>query len=302
MPTLPRVPRRAAPARVPPAGVTARVPPAGVSARVPPAGASRRSGRRSAERPAPPPAGRLLGLLGVYPGPSAGIGAVAALAGMSQPAARAAVDQLAAAGMVDTVGGRVIVPERLRQATAAHPDAPAARGRLLHHLLTRAVAAAAVAAPDGPTVALPPFRSVAAARTWLAAELPTLLAVPDPDFALRLASALGEHLADADALVVYRRAVAAGGGAALRLRLGVTLCRLGRHGEAVEHLRAALPSLDRADRAAALLQLAGCRERQGRQVEALAWYAEAYEACLRAGDASGRAVALHRLTTPAAAA
>jgi hypothetical protein len=36
-------------------------------------------------------------------------------------------------------------------------------------------------------------------------------------------------------------------------------------------------------------------------VEALAWYAEAYEACLRAGDRVGRAVALRRLRTRAAA-
>jgi hypothetical protein len=244
----------------------------------------------------------VLRLLGAYPGPSAGIGSVAALAGMSRPAARAAVTRLAAAGLVDTVGGRVVVPDRLRGLVAGQPDAAAARDRLLRHLLTRAVAAAAVAVPEGPAVALPPFRSVAAARSWLAAELPTLLAVPDPDFALRLAPALGDRLADADAVVLYRRAVAAGGGATLRLRLGVMLCRLGQDTEAVEHLRAALPGLDKpADRAAALLPLAGCRERQGRRVEALAWYAEAYDACLRAGDRIGQAAALRRLRTPVAA-
>ena len=246
-------------------------------------------------------AGRLLRLLGVYPGPSAAMASVAALAGVSRPVARAAVARLAADGLVDTVGGRVVVPARLRAATADDQQTRAARGRLLQHLLARASAAAAVAAPDGPAVALPPFRSAAGARSWLAAELPTLLAVPDPDIALRLAPALGEHLSDADALVLYQRA-AAGGDPQMRLRLGVTLCRLGRHGEAAEHLRAALPRLDRpADRSAALLHLAGCRERQGRRVEALAWYAEAYEACLRAGDRVGRSVALRRLRTRAAA-
>jgi tetratricopeptide (TPR) repeat protein len=247
------------------------------------------------------PAERVLRMLGAYPGPSAAVSSVAALAGISRPAARAAVTRLAADGLVDTVGGRVVVPDRLRAPAAGRPDTAAARDRVLHHLLTRAIAAAAVAAPDGPAVALPPFRSAAAARSWLAAELPTLLAVPDPEFALRLAPALGDRLSDADALLLYRRAVAAGGGAPLRLRLGATLCRLRRDAEAVEHLRAALPALDApADRAAALLHLAGCRERQGRRVEALAWYAEAYEACLRAGDRIGRAVALRRLRTPAA--
>ena len=83
---------------------------------------------------------------------------------------------------------------------------------------------------------------------------------------------------------------------------GAQVCRLGRHDEGAEQLRAALPGLGRpADRAAALLQLAGCRDRQGRRVEALAWYAEAYEACLRAGDRASRAVALRRLRTRAAA-
>jgi tetratricopeptide (TPR) repeat protein len=235
---------------------------------------------------------KLLRLLGAYPGPSAAPGSVAALAGVSQPVARAAVARLAAEGLVDMVGGRVVVPARLRAATADSPETRAARDRLLQHLLTRAIAAAAVAAPDGPAVALPPFRSAAGARSWLAAELPTLLAVPDPEFALRLAPALGEHLADADALVLYQRA-AAGGDPAMRLRLGLVLFRLGRHGAAAEHLRAALPRLDLpADRAVALLHLAGCSERQGRRREALAWYAEAYEACLRADDRVGRAAAL----------
>jgi tetratricopeptide (TPR) repeat protein len=249
----------------------------------------------------PDQARRLLRLLGAYPGPSAALGSVAALAGVSRPVARAAVTWLAAEGLVDTVGDRVVVPAGLRAATADNAETRAARDRLLQHLLTRAIAAAAVAAPDGPAVALPPFRSAAGARSWLAAELPTLLAVSDPDFALRLAPALGEHLADADGLVLYQRA-AAGGDPEMRLRLGLTLCRLGRHSEAAEHLRAALPRLDRpAGRATALLHLAGCREREGRTVEALAWYAEAYEACLRADDRVGRAVALRRLRARAAA-
>ena len=255
-------------------------------------------------RAAPAPAeqaGSLLRLLGVYPGPSAALGSVAALAGVSRPVARAAVTRLAADGLVDTVGGRVVVPAALRAATADNAQTRPARDRLLRHLLTRAIAAAAVAAPDGPTVALPPFRSAAGARSWLAAELPTLLAIPDPAFALRLARALGDQLADDDALLLYQRATAAGD-PEMRLRLGLTLCRLGRHDEGAEQLRAALLGLGRpADRAAALLQLAGCRDRQGRRVEALAWYAEAYEACLRAGDRVGRAVALRRLRTRVAA-
>jgi len=252
--------------------------------------------------PAPPDhAGRLVRLLGIYPGPSAAMGSVAALAGVPGPVARAAVARLAAEGLVDTVGGRVVVPARLRAATADNAETRAARDRLLRYLLARAIAAAAVAIPDGPAVALPPFRSAAGAWDWLASELPTLLAIPDPAFALRLAPALGEHLAEVDALLLYRRA-ARGGDPGMRLRLGLALCRLGRYGEGAEHLRAALPRLELpADRAAALLRLADCLDREGRRLEALAWYAEAYEACLHAGDGAGRAVAEQRLRARAAA-
>jgi tetratricopeptide (TPR) repeat protein len=240
----------------------------------------------------------VLRVLGVHPGPSAGLDSVAALAGIPRPAARDAVAALAAAGLVETVAGRVVVPAGLRDAAAGRPDAAAARQRLLHHLLTRAVAAAAVAAPGGPAVVLPPFNCAAAARIWLAVEQPTLLAVPDPEFALRLAPALAEHLADTDRLVLLRRALAAGGGGPVRMRLGVVLCRLGRAAEAAEQLRAALPELaDPAERAAGLLHLARCRERQGRRIEALGWYAEAYEACLHAGDQLGRDVAGRALAT-----
>jgi hypothetical protein len=248
--------------------------------------------RRDPAGPIPPEAARVLRLLGVHPGPSAGPGSVAALAGIPRPAARDALARLGAAGLVWLAGDRCAVPARLRAVAAEQPDAAAARDRLLHHLATTATAAATVARPHGPALALPPFGSAAAARAWLAAELPTLLAVPDPAFALRLAPVLGDQLADGDALPLYQRALAAGGGAPLRLRLGMILCRLGRDTEAVEQLRAALPDLvEPPERAAALLHLAGCRHRQGRRVEAMAWYAEAYEACLHVGDQAGRAVA-----------
>lgn len=165
--------------------------------------------------------------------------------------------------------------------------------------LRRVGAAVAVGYPRGPAVTLPPFRSAAAARAWLDARLPALVAVPDPEFALRLGAAIGDHLDDADAAPLLRRALTAGARGPVRLRLGQALRRLGHDSEAAEHLRAALPGLTtQADRAAALLELAGCRERQGRRLEAHAWYAEAYEACLHAGDPLGRAVALRRLRTP----
>jgi tetratricopeptide (TPR) repeat protein len=162
--------------------------------------------------------------------------------------------------------------------------------------LRRVAAAVAVGYPAGPAVTLPPFRSAAAARAWLAGALPALLAEPDPALAARLTAVLGDRLDAADAVPLLRRALVGGGGAPVRLRLGQALRRLGDYGEAAGLLRAALPGLRApADRAAALLELAACREHQRRPLEAQAWYAEAYEACLHAGDPLGQAVALRRL-------
>ena len=207
---------------------------------------------------------------------------------------------LAAEGLVDTVGDRVVVPDRLRAATADTAETRAARGRLLRHLLTRRSLP-----PRWPPRRARPSRCHRSAPRpapgrLAAGNSPTLLAVPDPAFALRLAPALGEQLTDNVA-----RCCSTSGRPRMVTRTcgcgSACACRLGRYAQGAEHLRAALPRLDRpADRAAALLQLAGCRDRQGRRVEALAWYAEAYDACLRVGDQVGRAVALRRLRTRAA--
>jgi hypothetical protein len=56
------------------------------------------------------------------------------------------------------------------------------------------------------------------------------------------------------------------------------------------------PLLGRRSRSgAALLETALDRERAGRRVEALAWFAEAYELCVLTGDRLGQAVAAKRL-------
>jgi tetratricopeptide (TPR) repeat protein len=216
--------------------------------------------------------------------------------------------------------------------TAAGP----AEWSRLHHL---ASAATAMAFPRGPVLALPPFRTAAAARAWLDAELPTLLAVPDPAFARRLAPLLADYL-DATgrhraAAELFSRALAAGGGPAERLRLAAVLTRLGRHEEAVELYRAASlddpdalsdlgialfrlrrygearpvferalarsrASGDRTGEGAALVAVGACHQREGNHLQALAWHTEAYWTCTRAGCERGRLDARRGMAAAAA--
>lgn len=106
-----------------------------------------------------------------------------------------------------------------------------------------ASAAVAMTSPHGPVVALPPFRTAAAARAWLARELPTLLAGPDPEFARRLAPVLAGYLESTgrhhEAAELFARALVGGGGPADRVRLADALTRIGWHQEAAEQYRAA---------------------------------------------------------------
>jgi tetratricopeptide (TPR) repeat protein len=275
---------------------------------------------------------RVVRLLGLHPGPSADTAAVAALAGLPRPAARAALAGLHDAGLLTAAGGRhhpaAGGPAVFAGRRPAGADEEAAWLRLLRHLLATASAAVTVAFPPGPAVALPPFPTVASARAWLDAELPTLLAVPDAAFALRLAPLLADWLhatsrhRAADELL--SRALDGGGDPAQRLRLAAPLARLGRHREAVELYRAAPPPEDperltdlgvalfrlqrygqarrvfaralalsraRGDRAgegAALVALGACHQGAGNHLQALAWHTEAYWVCTRAGYEQGR--------------
>jgi hypothetical protein len=198
---------------------------------------------------------RVATVLGLYPGPAPDAGAVAALAGLSRAATRTALTWLVRAGLAVEAGDRY----RPLVEPPAPPDADACRERLRQHLLATASAACAVAAARGPAVALPPFHSAAAARAWLEAERPTLLALADPGFAARLVPWFAAYL----------DATGRGADAAM-LRARVRPPAPPRPG--------GRDLLDRARRCAA----------RGRRVEALAWFAEAYERCALAGDRIGR--------------
>lgn len=213
----------------------------------------------------------------------------------------------------------------LRVVEPADVAVPAVDLRRLQHLASAAVA---MAFPQGPVVALPPFGTAAAARAWLDAELPTLLAVPDPAFARRLAPVLAGYLEatgrQLEAAELFARALVAGGGPAERIRLAAALSRIGWHEQAAEQYRAAslddpdaltdlgisLFRLERYDEAravfarvldlsrargdgvgagAALVGIGACHQRQAHHLQALAWHTEAYWVCTRAGCERGRA-------------
>jgi len=219
-------------------------------------------------------------LLRLHPGPTVDAGVLAALAGTSRSAARATLAELARARLVEEVGdGRFrLVGEPAPARSSPAPDAAGRRDRLVRHLASTAVTAAAVAYPTGGAVVLPPFTSAAAARAWLAAELPTLLAAAgNPRLGLRASPAPG-----------------VGAGRTLT-DLGVALLRLGWYPQAYDCAERCLEICgnlaDRRGEAAALVNLGICRERQGRLVRALAWYAEAYDVCTRIGYLTGEAAA-----------
>ena len=132
--------------------------------------------------------------------------------------------------------------------------------RRLRHVASAAVA---MASPGGPALALPPFRTAAAARAWLDVDLPALLAGAAPD--------------DPDALI----------------DLGRCLFRLERCGEArsvfTRVLALSRARGDRSGEGAALHDIGACHQREGHHLLALAWLTEAYWVWTRAGCEPGRA-------------
>jgi hypothetical protein len=268
--------------------------------------------RRRAGAGLPADARRVAAVLGLYPGPAPDPGAVAALAGLSRAAARTALTRMTRAGLAVEAGGRY----RPLVEPPPPPDADACSARLREHLLATATAACAVAAP-GPAVSLPPFRSAAAARAWLDAERPTLLAITDPAFADRLAPFYAAHLDAAghhtDATTLRSRA---GLEAAARDRAGLQAgarrpaardragleagaCRPAardRSADVHDAATRAHPGQQRNGRE--LVERARWCAERGRRVEALAWFAEAYELCALTGDLLGRGRARRGLTDP----
>jgi DNA-binding SARP family transcriptional activator len=282
----------------------------------------------------PPAAARMFGLLGLHPGPDTDAYAAAALAGTSLDQARRSLSLLTRAHLLHSAGGgRYDMHDLLRAyaaglVTATDPpgDPRAAVGRLLDHYLGTAAAAmdqlwpaeahrrpsVPPAGTPGPTLGHPD-----AARAWLDAERGCLAAAVDhaathgwAGHAVRLSGVLFRYLDDdgypADALAIHTHACRAAGQAADRAgeaqahtSLGALHHRLGRYGQAVEHLEQALALFRQVDdqpgQARALNNLGGVEERRGRYLPAICRSESALALYREVGDRVGEARTLTNL-------
>jgi DNA-binding SARP family transcriptional activator/uncharacterized protein HemY len=222
----------------------------------------------------PPDAAQAFRRIGVHPAPDFDAYAVAALAGVDLDAAQRVLDALARAHLVWRDGsGRFGAHDLLRayamelaRECETEQERSAAVDRLLDHYLATAALAMdvlypaeranrpVVAAPNGP---VPPLRNAAAARAWLAAERPTLVATcayaaahDRHRHAVDIAATLyryleGDHYPDALALQASAlRAARLAGSEPMQAitltNLGAIHRLLGNYGPAGEHLRAAI--------------------------------------------------------------
>jgi DNA-binding SARP family transcriptional activator/tetratricopeptide (TPR) repeat protein len=276
-------------------------------------------------------AARLFRLLGLHPGPDAGVGAAASLAGVPVTRARAPLAELARAHLVtEHTPGRYAFHDLLRAYAAelAHgadsdADRRSAIHRLLDHYLHTARAADLLLYPHGEPIALAsPRDGVAAERltgpdqamAWFTAERPALLAAIEEAaraglllHACQLAWTLDVFLqrrghwhdraaTQRAALDAARRLGDRGAQARSHRNLGFADADLGRHDAAERHLNRALElseaAGDLAGQAWAHYHRNLVYGLQGRDADALAAAQRALELFQAAGDQVGQASAL----------
>jgi tetratricopeptide (TPR) repeat protein len=255
-----------------------------------------------------PSAARLFRLLGLHPGPDAGLRAVGSLAGEPADRARRLAAELAQANLVsEHVPGRFILHDLLRAYAAElterlDPDAErlAARERMLDHYLGTAYAVSELLDPHRGEVRLRPVRpgvvaddvtDVGAAEAWFRTEYRTLLSVVAQaaahgldTHAWQIGWAVGGFLHRCghwqDNVAVQRIAVEAArrtgdraGEASTQCGLGQAYGQLTRYAAGHAAFRSALALFeqlgDRAGRARAHLGLSWIHECLGRRDEAL---------------------------------
>jgi tetratricopeptide (TPR) repeat protein len=272
-------------------------------------------------------------LLGLHPGPDIDAFAAAALTNTSLHHARTSLGQLARAHLVQpTADGRYGMHDLLRGYAIRRSDAEdtddqrrAALGRLFDYYLATAAAAMDTLHPAEASIrprilpAATPAPALAdseAARTWLDAERPTLVAVAAsaaergwPAHTVRLAATLYRYLAGGhatDALTIHdhaRRAAErtgdAVGQAQALIGLGAAYFRLGRYDEAADYYEQARARYQRAgDRdgeARALTSLGTVHDRQGRYKPAVDHHRQALDLHRQTRDRHGEAYALNNL-------
>nr|MDT0657595.1 tetratricopeptide repeat protein [Micromonospora sp. DSM 115978] len=276
-------------------------------------------------RQLPPQAARLFRHLGLHPGPSFDADAAAALAAVARADAVRHLELLARKHLVRVERpGRYVMHDLLRAYAgelAASDDAGGALDRLHAHLLASAAAAMDRLHPADrahrPAVARAPgFTDPTAARDWLDAELPGLVATAAaaleqgrPRYATDLAATLYRYLEGGrytHAEALHGHALAAARHCGDPARLGTALTNvgavhrlLGRYELAEAHLSEAVAILERCGdqlgAARALSNLGIVYERLGRDDDAAAHQLAALAAFRRAGDRYGEASTLVNL-------
>jgi tetratricopeptide (TPR) repeat protein len=255
-----------------------------------------------------PVAARTFRLLGLHPGRDVDLPALAALTGDPIPCTAAALDALARAHLVQAAGRRTGMHDLLRAYAgerAREAGEADAVDRVLEYYAAAAERAAAVVYPADAAAAgevpfeLPELADADAARGWLDAERPNLVAASGAavdrgrhDLAIRLAWALWRYL-DAgghgvDALAVHGNAAAAAraaGDAGSEGRalgyLGVVHWRGCRYDESTEYFTRSLELLDRAGEkvlaARTRMNFGMLREARGEPREAVDLYGTALD-------------------------
>jgi len=230
----------------------------------------------------PADAARMFRLLGLHPGDSVQVDAVAALTGTDVGEARRLLGVLVRASLVHTGrGGRYGMHDLLRayaaELAAAHDSAPARKAALtclFDHYMAGSVAAMNALYPAEGT---PAAGDPAAARNWIEAERPNLAA------ACTYASAHGWHrFAIALAGTLFRY-LDAGGPVAEAVTVTASA------------VSAAVAVGDREAQARALSDLGRLHRRQGRLDEAAGTYRQALTLYADLGDRAAEAVALRNL-------
>ncbi|MBO3747555.1 tetratricopeptide repeat protein [Streptosporangiaceae bacterium NEAU-GS5] len=283
----------------------------------------------------PPAAVRTFGLLGLHPGPDIDVFAAAALAGDNPARTGRALAELARAHLVQpTANGRYGMHDLLRAYAASlastaerTDDTRAALGRLFDYYLAVAAAATDTLYPadartrpnvPAPPGAVPDMTDPAAARDWLGAERPCLVAMAGHtaehgwyDHAIRLSTTLLRHLDNGhftDALIIHGRARDAAAKIGDRaaqgratLDLGAVHALLGDYGLAAEHHKRALDLFRQAGdlpgEARAVANLGVAEERLGRYQAAAGHLRQALALFRSSGDEVGEARVLTSLAT-----
>ena len=277
---------------------------------------------------------RVFRLVGDHPGTDFDAYAVAALAGITAPQAGKLLDLLCRASLIQPAGpGRFGMHDLLRayaRKLTATDDSPAERqeamNRLIDYYLHSVGTAMLTLYPAAqqrwpvsphPATQRPDLADPAAARAWLDAELPGLVAVARlaasiglPGPATRLAATLfryldtGGHYAEAITIHSQARLAATQAGdrsaeAEALINLAIAEARQCRHEAAISHFEESLALYretgDRAGEARALGNLGIAFLRQGRYQQASAHLRRALPMYRDAGNRSSEASALDNL-------